>query len=84
MSESVRLSVNLQRIARELDANLAHSAGSKIGWVLVCEADGIAQYVSNVSRADGIALIEGLLARWRAGRADIPAHMDPDLTRSEQ
>jgi hypothetical protein len=47
--------------------------------VLVCQAEQVAQYVSNTKRADGIELIESLLARWKAGRADIPAHYNPDL-----
>ncbi|MEY5098662.1 MAG: hypothetical protein RJA36_1381, partial [Pseudomonadota bacterium] len=38
-----------------------------------------AQYVSNATRDDGRELIESLLARWKAGRADIPAHYNPDL-----
>jgi hypothetical protein len=40
---------------------------------------GVAQYVSNASRKDGTDLIESLLARWKANRADIPAHYNPDL-----
>jgi hypothetical protein len=47
--------------------------------VLVCQVDGVAQYVSSTQRADGTALIESLLERWKAGRADIPAHYNPDL-----
>ena len=41
--------------------------------------DKAAQYVSNCDRKDGSELIESLLARWKAGRADIPAHYNPDL-----
>ena len=37
------------------------------------------QYVANVKREEGVALLEDLLARWKAGRADIPAHYNPDL-----
>jgi hypothetical protein len=73
------LSIQLQRIAADLKAELASAVGREIGFVLVCEVDGVAQYISNAPRADGVALIEELLARWKANRADIPAHYNPDL-----
>lgn len=84
MSQSARLSVSLQRIAKELNANLRAAVDEEIAWVLVCQTDGVAQYVSNASRKDGTELLESLLARWKAGRADIPAHMNPDFPRSEK
>jgi hypothetical protein len=46
---------------------------------MVLQADKTAQYVSSLDRKDGRELIESLLARWKAGRADIPAHYNPDL-----
>ena len=71
----------MQDIAKQLNDLLtdATGTGEEIAWVLVCQADGVAQYVSNASRMDGTELIESLLARWKAGRADIPAHYNPDL-----
>ncbi len=79
MSASARLSVRLQAIAQALDDALKEAAGEPCAFVLVCQADGVAQYVSNTARKDGSELIESLLARWKAGRADIPAHYNPDL-----
>jgi len=79
MTPSARLSVDLQDIAARLLTMLEQSAGEPCAFVLVCQADGVAQYVSNTDRKAGRDLIEGLLARWKAGRADIPAHYNPDL-----
>lgn len=79
MSQSARLSIALPIVAQYLTEILTEAAGEKIAFVLVCQADGVAQYVSNAERADGAQLIESLLDRWKAGRADIPAHYNPDL-----
>lgn len=76
---SMRLSVALQSIAGQLEDALNDAAGERIPFVLVLQADGVAQYISNAARKDGAELIESLLARWKAGRADIPAHYNPDL-----
>lgn len=76
---SMRLSVTLQAIAAQLEDALNDAAGEHIPFVLVLQTDGVAHYVSNAARKDGVELIESLLARWRAGRADIPAHYNPDL-----
>ena len=79
MSASARLSVRLQEIAQSLGEVLDDVAGEPIAFVLVLQADKTAQYISNCDRKDGRELIESLLARWKAGRADIPAHYNPDL-----
>jgi hypothetical protein len=79
MSASLNLSLRMQDIAKSLAEMLEEAAGEPIAFVLVLSADKIAQYVSNASRTDGTELIESLLARWKAGRADIPAHYNPDL-----
>ncbi len=80
MSASLNLSIRLQAIAQALEDTLNEAAGEPCAFVLVCQADGVAQYVSNADRKDGRELIESLLARWKAGRADIPAHYNPDVT----
>lgn len=84
MSASVRLSVRLQEIAGSLSEVLNEVAGEPIAFVLVIQADKVAQYVSNASREDGTELIEGLLERWKLGRADIPAHYNPDLSATDK
>ena len=78
---AARLSVRLQDIAQSLADVLAEVAGEPIAFVLVLQADKAAQYISNCAREDGRELIENLLERWKAGRADIPAHYNPDLPR---
>lgn len=79
MSASLKLSLAMQAIAEDLNERLRHETGEELAFVLVVSADNVAQYVSNAKREDGAALIESLLARWKAGRADIPAHYNPDL-----
>lgn len=76
---AVAVSLRLQDIAASLSDVLNDIAGEPIAFVLVLSVDQVAQYVSNASRADGTELLEGLLARWKANRADIPAHFNPDL-----
>lgn len=78
-TQSQRLSLAMQDIANGLNEYLKVIAGEEIAFVLIIQADKVAQYVSNASRADGTELIEDLLNRWKANRADIPAHYNPDL-----
>ena len=79
MSASARLSVRLQDIAQALSEVLDEVAGEPVAFVLVLQADKIAQYISNASRQDGRELLQDLMDRWDAKRADIPAHYNPDL-----
>lgn len=79
MSASLNLSLRMQDIAQSLADVLADVAGEPVAFVLVLNADSTAQYVSNCKREDGTEMIKSLLARWEAGRADIPAHYNPDL-----
>lgn len=76
-----RLSVKLQDIAGSIQHDLRRATGEDCAFVLMVNIDDVTQYVSNCDRKDGIELIESLLARWKAGRADIPAHYNPDLPR---
>lgn len=79
MSQSMRVSLAMQEIASTLNTILTDVAGEEVAFVLVVQADKVAQYVSNAKRQDGQELLESLLARWKANRADIPAHYNPDL-----
>lgn len=81
MTASLNLSLKLQDIAAGLQDVLNEVAGEPIPFVLVLEADKVAQYISNCERKDGAELLRSLLSRWDAGRADIPAHYNPDLKR---
>lgn len=78
---AMALSVRLQDIASSLDDLLSDIAGERCSFVLMIGAGETVQYVSNTDREDGRKLIEELLDRWNAKRADIPAHMNPDLPR---
>ncbi len=79
MSQSLRVSLALQDIAAMVNEKLREVAGEEIAFVMVCQADGVAQYVSNTARNDGADLIRSLLERWDTKRANIPAHYNPDL-----
>lgn len=79
--QRIEVSVSLQELAVVIDDFLTEKAGERISFVLVVATDDVAQYVSNTERKDGVELIESLLGRWKANRADIPAHYNPDLPR---
>lgn len=79
MSAYLRVSLSMQGLATYIDDFLKDRAGERISFVLMVNVDDVTQYVSNTDRADGKSLMESLLTRWNAGRADIPAHYNPDL-----
>lgn len=81
MSQDItnKLSVSLQPLASSVEKYLKAVAGERIGFVIVLNAVGVAQYVSNLQRDDGKELLQTLLSRWNANRADIPAHYNHDL-----
>ena len=78
-AQIIAVSVALPQLAEVVDNFLAAQAGERVPFVIVLEVGGVTQYVSNTKRADGVAMIEHLFSRWKAGRADIPAHYNPDL-----
>lgn len=78
-SQVVDVSLSLQELAGMVQDFLASKAGEPLAFVLMVSVDGVVQYVSNASRQDGMDLVQSLLSRWAAGRADIPAHCNPDL-----
>lgn len=83
MSQSLRISLGMQALASTINEALTALAGEEIAFVLVVQADNVAQYASNTKREDGASLLASLLARWQAGRADIPAHYNPDLKKAD-
>jgi hypothetical protein len=78
-SAHFRVSLSLQGLAQYVDDFLKDRAGERVSYVLMVNVDNVTQYVSNTDRKDGTELVESLLARWKANRADIPAHYNPDL-----
>jgi hypothetical protein len=79
MSQTTKVSLILQDLASHISTTLEAAAGEPIAFVLVMQTDGVAQYVANMKRGEGVLLLESLFERWKAGRADIPAHYNPDL-----
>lgn len=79
VNPSVAVSIALPELAGKIDAYLKEKHGERVAFLLILNANDVSQYISNMDRKDGIEMIESLLARWKAGRADIPAHYNPDL-----
>lgn len=79
MTASLRFSLHAQAIAQALGETLQEICGEPVVFMLVVQADKVAQYVANGDRRDCQKLLEELLERWKANRADIPAHYNPDL-----
>jgi hypothetical protein len=79
MSATMKFSVQAQPFAQALAETLEMITGEPVAFVLIIQIDKVAQYVANCNRLEGTELIESLLARWKANRADIPAHYNPDL-----
>lgn len=77
----IAISLDLQQIATEVEAKLRNAAGETLAFVLVVSVGQVAQYISNASRPDGMALLEKVLQAWKHNRADIPAHYNPELPR---
>jgi hypothetical protein len=76
---AARVSIALQELASGINEYFKVVAGGPVAFVLVVSIDNTAQYISNSDRKDGEELLESLLDRWKANRADIPAHYNPDL-----
>lgn len=73
----LRLSKNLRGIAGELDRLLERGAGGPVLFSLIVwnsKAGSRVQYVANVTRPDATKGLEELLARWKEGMPDVPAH----------
>lgn len=74
-----RMSAVIQPLAQSLGETLHGIAGVPVPFILVMAVGGSIQYVSSVERTQSKELLTELLQRWETGRADIPAHMNPDL-----
>lgn len=60
------MSLALELLAAVIDKSLRGANGTPVAWALVLQVDQAAHYVSNCSRADGLALVADMLAHWRA------------------
>ena len=73
----VKLSKELQDIAKKLEVTLEKRAGKKMLFSLLIfnEEEGSSmQYISNTDRESIIDALKSLLIGWDEGVADIPAH----------
>jgi hypothetical protein len=70
-----KVSLGAQDLARELDQRIAEVAGEKVAFSLFVWTRGRCTYVSSASdRREIIQVLEGMIAGWKAGMPDIPAH----------
>lgn len=75
-----KVSMVLQRISNEINASLRAAAGEECAFMLVLQTpDAVVHYISNAARSDAAMLMVTQLQHWDAGRADIPAHYNPNL-----
>lgn len=76
--QRTRLSLALQKIARDLEESLETKTGQRVGFSLVIWGafgeDQMIQYVSNAEREDCARYMADLLSAWRDGMPDIPFH----------
>lgn len=79
---SMSLLVRMQEIADFLNEALEEVDGESVPFLLLLKTGRAAQYLCNCSSKDAHGLIESLLDSWKAGRADIPAHIDPAFPKS--
>lgn len=74
------VSISMQELANAADKYLHAIAGKRQSFVIiVADSDGVAHDVYNCSKADAKTLLEGQIKHWDDGKAEIPAHYNPDL-----
>ena len=76
---AVKVALLLQQVAAALDDAFKDSVGHRVPFALVVQTAGSAQYVSNGDRDEFMKLLEELLERAKAGKADIPAWCNPEI-----
>ena len=77
------VSIELQQLAAHIERHLWSAAGKRQSFVLiVADTDGIAHDLYNCSRDDAIMLLEGQVEFWKANKAEIPAHYNPNLKKT--
>jgi len=74
MSASVRISQGLQGISTKLSEKLDKVAGEHVGFTLLIYSGDRVNYVSNVTRKEGIEQLEVFLKTQKEGAVDIPYH----------
>ncbi|MGI2181063.1 hypothetical protein ACRN9F_02240 [Shewanella oncorhynchi] len=80
MSNSdIKVSKNLQALAKMLDKELEKVAGQRMGFSLIVFSDnesGETNYVSNCARNESAKALSKVLKKWELSEMiDIPAHL---------
>lgn len=70
----IRVSEEMQKLARQLSAMIDEVAGEPLGFTLFIYTNPRASYISNVERTVAIQEIRHLLDLWDQGMPDVPAH----------
>ena len=75
MSDAVsKVSKELQAIAAELEKRIDGVAGEHVSFSLFVWTEGRCNYISSAARPEVITVLEAMIAKWKAGMPDIPAH----------
>lgn len=70
------VSRELRSIAGILDEEIQRVAGEPVAFSLFVWTKGRSSYVStSTDRQQIITVLEAMIARWKAGAPDIPAHL---------
>jgi hypothetical protein len=69
------VSRDMPRIADLIDEEIQATAGEPVAFSLFVWTKGRCSYVSSSKDRDAIiTVLEAMIARWKAGMADVPAH----------
>ncbi|MBN9459013.1 MAG: hypothetical protein J0I54_20465 [Bosea sp.] len=70
------VSRDLRRIAGVVDEEIREAAGEPVAFTLFVWTKGRCSYISSATeRGEIITVLGAMIARWKAGEADIPAHL---------
>jgi len=71
---TVKISLALQRVCKKLDRELEQIAGQPVALSLFVWTPRRASYISTADRVEVMAVIDAMIAGWKKGMPDIPAH----------
>lgn len=72
---AIAVSAALRDIADQVHAQLEQAAGEPVAFSLFVWPDRFASYISTADRGEVIQVLEGMIARWKAGEATPPVHI---------
>ncbi len=71
----IRVSLNLQQVARALEEVLDEVAGQRVSFSLFVWTNGRANYIANsTDRAEIRCALLTVIDGWETGMPDVPAH----------